>query len=173
MKRLYVFHLAEAKCYKKMVQIHRKLFLCNGYHRALCSRKYRNPNFISWDFCHEFCITHLKNCIDFIKNGEKSNRNWKEIIFQGFPRYSKIAYLATWPPIAWFDHLFYKAEMYDVIYSKRVFSVSEILYLIPNHFSYRTTSRSNLQGATLLLLQEIQYHDQLFIRNTSLDTRNR
>ena len=161
MKRLYAFHLAEASYYKTMVQsefIQNSLggILCNGYPRALCSRKYRNPNFISWDFCHEFCMIHLKNCIDFIKNGGKSNRNWKEIWFQGFPRYSKIAYLATWPPIASFDHLFYK-----------------ILYLIPNHFEYRTTSRSNLQGATLLLLQEIQYHDQLFIRNTSLDTRNR
>ena len=96
MKRLYAFHLAEARYYKKMVQSEfmQNSFggiLCNGYPRALCSRKYRNHNFISWDFGHEFCTIHLKNCIDFIKNGEKSNRNWKEIIFQGFPRYSKIA----------------------------------------------------------------------------------
>ena len=27
-------------------------------------------------FCYEFCITHLKNCIDLMNNEEKCDGNW-------------------------------------------------------------------------------------------------
>ena len=28
------------------------------------------------NFCYEFCITHLKNCIDLMNNEEKCDGNW-------------------------------------------------------------------------------------------------
>ena len=41
------------------------------------------------NFCHEFCIIHLKNCIDLMNNEGKCNRNWKRQEYNS-PRVSKI-----------------------------------------------------------------------------------
>ena len=75
---------------------HFSSFIHNGDNLKLQEKiRFHGEILKNWRFCekkkicHEFCIIHLKNCIDLMNNKGKCNINWKRQDYDS-PRVSKI-----------------------------------------------------------------------------------